>query len=178
MSHPPSQEVTDAALSQAKRLADGLYPHQVEGVAFLLARRRSILADDMGLGKTRQSIIAMIESEPRGPWLVVCPASVKTNWQREITLAIDAPSEVVIVDRKVAVPGPGFSGWVIINYDIVKKNLKALQTLPFAGFVFDEAHYLKNHKSQRSKATRTLIDDVQSPVVHCLTGNANDESAA
>jgi SNF2 family DNA or RNA helicase len=45
--------------SGAERLAQGLYPHQVEGLAFLLGRRRSILADDMGLGKTRQSVLAM-----------------------------------------------------------------------------------------------------------------------
>lgn len=43
---------TDVAFRQAAALADGLFPHQVEGVAFLLGRRRAILADDMGLGKT------------------------------------------------------------------------------------------------------------------------------
>jgi SNF2 family DNA or RNA helicase len=47
-----SSEVEDAAFQGALKLADGLFAHQVEGVAFLLARRRSILADDMGLGKT------------------------------------------------------------------------------------------------------------------------------
>ena len=55
-------------------------PPQVEGVAFLLRRRRAILADDMGLGKTRQAIIAMRHAAPVGPYLVVCPASVKRNW--------------------------------------------------------------------------------------------------
>ena len=74
MSHLPSTEVSEAAVAKAKVLAVGLYPHQVEWVAFLLARRRVILADDMGLGKTRQSIVAMVEAEPTGPWLVVCPA--------------------------------------------------------------------------------------------------------
>ncbi len=43
---------------RAEEIAEGLYPHQIEGVAFLLGRRRALLADDMGLGKTRQSIIA------------------------------------------------------------------------------------------------------------------------
>ena len=62
----------------------GLYPHQIEGLAFLLGRRRSILADDMGLGKTRQSVLSIVEAEPLGPYLVVCPASIKHNWEREI----------------------------------------------------------------------------------------------
>ena len=43
----------EVAFRQAAQLADGLFPHQVEGVAFLLGRKRAILADDMGLGKTR-----------------------------------------------------------------------------------------------------------------------------
>ena len=77
---PPSPEVRDEALRRARALADGLFPHQVEGVAFLLGRRRSILADDMGLGKTRQSIVALTEAAPNGPYLVVVPASVKRNW--------------------------------------------------------------------------------------------------
>ena len=63
---PPSQDVRDEALRRAHALADGLFPHQVDGVAFLLGRRRSILADDMGLGKTRQSIVALTEAAPNG----------------------------------------------------------------------------------------------------------------
>ena len=85
-SAPPSREVRDHALKRAKRLAEGLFPHQVEGLAFLLARRGAILADDMGLGKTRQAIVAIQEAAPGGPYLVVCPASVKGNWRREIAV--------------------------------------------------------------------------------------------
>src|SRR5919108_4831335 len=65
---PTSPPHTDAAAtSRAKSLARGLFPHQVEGVAFLLRRRRAILADDMGLGKTRQAIVALAHAEPAGP---------------------------------------------------------------------------------------------------------------
>ncbi len=170
MSHPPSTEVSEAALAKAKVLAAGLYPHQVEGVAFLLTRRRAILADDMGLGKTRQSIVAMFEAEPTGPWLVVCPASVKHNWQREIHLAMGESAEVVIVDRKNPVPDASFAGWVVINYDLVKKHAECLKKLPLAGYIFDEAHYLKNHRAQRTKAVYGLLEDADSPIVHCLTG--------
>ena len=62
----------------------GLFAHQRSGVAFLLSRRRAILADDMGLGKTRTAIVAAREQHPEGPYLVICPASLKLNWQREI----------------------------------------------------------------------------------------------
>ena len=77
----------DGAFRRAAALAQGLFPHQIEGVAFLLGRRRAILADDMGLGKTRQAIVAMRHAAPPGPYLVVCPASVKHNWAREISIA-------------------------------------------------------------------------------------------
>jgi SNF2 family DNA or RNA helicase len=96
----PSAEVRAEALARAARLADGLFPHQVAGVAFLHGRRRAILADDMELGKTRQSITALHEAAPQGPWLVVCPASVKANWARKIA-AVNEADPVRIVG-----PGP------------------------------------------------------------------------
>ena len=65
----------DGAYRRAIALGDELFPHQIEGVAFLLGRRRAILADDMGLGKTRQAIVALRHTSPGGPYLVVCPAS-------------------------------------------------------------------------------------------------------
>jgi SWI/SNF-related matrix-associated actin-dependent regulator of chromatin subfamily A-like protein 1 len=66
------------------RLPQGLlYPHQADGVVFLMSKGRSILADDMGLGKTRQAIVAMQIAAPEGAILVVCPASLKLNWRRD-----------------------------------------------------------------------------------------------
>ena len=158
-----------AARQAAERLADGLYPHQVEGLAFLLGRRRSILADDMGLGKTRQSVLALVHAEPRGPWLVVCPASVKRNWEREIRLVL--PDAATRVAGPAPVPEPGFRGWVIINYDILKRTFDGLLRHDWRGLVFDEAHYLKNHTSQRSKLSTRLVDRTAGdPMVHALTG--------
>ena len=83
----PDRDYTGKALA----IAHGLYPHQVEGVAFLMRRRRAILADDMGLGKTRQAIVAVTHDTTQGPYLVVCPASVKRNWGREIELVCQHP---------------------------------------------------------------------------------------
>ena len=137
-------------------LAAGLFPHQVEGVAFLLGRTRAILADDMGLGKTRQAIVALRHQAPDGPWLVVCPASVKLNWAREIALVdADVPVHVVGPD---APPATDYRGFVVVNYDILKRHSGALSSIAFAGFVFDEAHYLKNQDSQRSKAGVVLVN--------------------
>src|SRR5262245_11957811 len=114
--------VTEHLLSRADLLATGLYPHQVEGLAFLVARRGVILADDMGLGKTRQAVLALPEAAPGGPWLVVCPASVKLNWVREIELARPGSETHVIGEP----PPEGFRGWVIVNYDLLGKHLPAI----------------------------------------------------
>ncbi len=160
---------TPQQIDEARQLTDGLFPHQVDGLAFLLARRRAILADDMGLGKTRQSILAMRHAAPDGPWLVICPASVKNNWKREIQLALGEETAVHIVDRRNPVPED--PRWVVINYDILKRHLRDLTNAAFAGLVCDEAHYLKNHTSQRSKAVRALVDESPAELaVHCLTG--------
>jgi hypothetical protein len=164
----PSADVRAEALARAQALAEGLFPHQVEGVAFLLGRRRAILADDMGLGKTRQSIIALTEASPAGPWLVVSPASVKQNWAREI--AIVRRSDPVHIIGPGEVPEPSYSWWVIINYDILNRHDDLLVKFPWTGFVFDEAHYLKNHTSQRSKISRALVAAAPNAALHALTG--------
>jgi SWI/SNF-related matrix-associated actin-dependent regulator of chromatin subfamily A-like protein 1 len=143
----------DAAFKSAVALAEGLFPHQIEGVAFLLGRRRAILADDMGLGKTRQAIVSLRHLSPAGPRLVVCPASVKRNWAREI--AIVAPDTSILVVEGTA-PISSTGEWVIINYDILARHLESLVRVPWAALVFDEAHYLKNHTSARSKLSRQL----------------------
>lgn len=155
--------------ARAESLAGGLFPHQVEGVAFLLRRHRAILADDMGLGKTRQAIVALRQRAPEGPWLVVCPASVKHNWAREIGL-VDQAAPVHVVGPE-APPNPAYRGFVVVNYDILERHREALAGLPFAGFVFDEAHYLKNRTSQRSRAGVALVNarSAETPV-YALSG--------
>ena len=162
----------DTAFRKAFALADGLFPHQVEGVAFLLGRRRAILADDMGLGKTRQAIVSVRYLAPAGPYLVVCPASVKRNWAREIGL-VASDATILVIEGSAAVAPT--AQWVIINYDILGRHWDALGQVAWAALVFDEAHYLKNHTSARSKLARELMarasaNSKQPLAVQLLTG--------
>jgi SWI/SNF-related matrix-associated actin-dependent regulator of chromatin subfamily A-like protein 1 len=162
----------DAAEAAARALADGLFPHQVEGVAFLLGRRRAILADDMGLGKTRQSIVSLRHVAPDGPYLVVCPASVKRNWAREIGL-VDRDASILVIDGTA--PVAPTATWVVVNYDILGRHRETLEQVRWAALVFDEAHYLKNHTSARSRIARDLTARAaaraaQPLTVHLLTG--------
>jgi SNF2 family DNA or RNA helicase len=155
----------DSSFRQACGLAEGLFPHQVEGVAFLLGRRRAILADDMGLGKTRQAIVSLRHVAPAGPYLVVCPASVKRNWVREIELVASDAAILVIEGNAPVAPT---ASWVIVNYDILGRHRDALAQVAWAGLVFDEAHYLKNHTSARSKLAREIAARASAHAEHPL----------
>ena len=88
------------------------FKHQEEGIEFLLKNKKCILADDMGLGKTYQSIVSAIECESERV-LIVCPASLKINWMREVQNFCD---DVSIISGKYWNP----SRFTIINYDILK----------------------------------------------------------
>jgi len=169
-----SSDNIDTAFQQAATLAEGLFPHQVEGVAFLLGRRRAILADDMGLGKTRQAITALRHANPDGPFLVVCPASVKANWAREIRL-VNADTAIHTIDGTRPQPIPRSTAWAIVNYDILRHHVDAVSKVRWGGIVFDEAHYLKNHTSARSRLAREITSAAtsvasQPPAVYLLTG--------
>jgi SWI/SNF-related matrix-associated actin-dependent regulator 1 of chromatin subfamily A len=151
-----------------------LYPHQADGVAFLISKGRAILGDDMGLGKTRQAIVGMQVAAPTGMILVVCPASLKLNWRREIKMVDpDAKIEVLgIADDKQHDPR-----WVIVNYDIVAKNADRLHGIPWSGVILDEAHFIKNNSQRTSHCLKLLgvSNDARAaligpPQVYLLTG--------
>jgi SWI/SNF-related matrix-associated actin-dependent regulator 1 of chromatin subfamily A len=130
-----------------------LYPHQAEGVAFLAAKGRAILGDDMGLGKTRQAIVAMNRAAPKGCVLVVCPASLKLNWAREIRL-VDPQAAIEVL----GVRGHGCTTprWVIVNYDLLSRQAERLHDVAWAGVILDEAHFIKNASQRTSHCLRLL----------------------
>ena len=137
-----------------EKIAEGsLYPYQADGVAFLLSKKRAILADDMGLGKTRQAIVAMEAGCPDGTVLVVCPASLKLNWRREILiLDSDASIEVLGVDKNPT----NTPRWIIVNYDLLGKYTERLQAIDWAGIILDEAHFIKNASKRTSHCLKLL----------------------
>ena len=136
-----------------KIVEGSLYPFQSDGVAFLLSKKRAILADDMGLGKTRQAIVAMEAGCPEGTILVVCPASIKLNWKREILMVDDEVSiEVLGVDNNQT-EAPR---WIIINYDILGKHAVRLHAIEWSGIILDEAHFIKNASKRTSHYLKLL----------------------
>lgn len=151
-----------------------LFKHQEEGIAFLKEKKKAILADEMGLGKTRQAIIAARESS-RGAVLVVCPASLKINWEREIHIMYPEDGVAIISGGNIEA-NRGMIGtktnWIIINYDILGKHQDWLSEMADAGEIetgiFDEAHYAKDTSAIRTKAVLLIANYLDQ--VYMLTG--------
>lgn len=81
----PSNELRD--IEATEEGDQDLFPHQRAGVKFLAKARRALLADEPGLGKTAQAIRALKRIKEEGndvfPGLIVCPNTLKRNWERE-----------------------------------------------------------------------------------------------
>ena len=151
---------------------DELFEHQKQGIAFLKEKKKVILADEMGLGKTRQAIIAAQEDceGMTGLKLIICPASLKINWQREIKMVVPDAFVQVIESGKEKQIQP--IGWVVINYDMLQKYRSQLIGLKEAHWVvagiLDEAHYIKGKKTIRATTALEIVTGLDR--VYCLTG--------
>ena len=149
-----------------------LMPHQAQVVAAAAAGHRTfLLADEPGLGKTAQALLAA-EAAGAYPLLVVVPNVVKTNWAREAGLWTPTrPATVVHGDGHSV---DAFSDVVVVNYDVLDRHVGWLGTFGFRGMVVDEAHFIKNKESQRSRHVLELSERIRSrtvrPLLMALTG--------
>jgi SWI/SNF-related matrix-associated actin-dependent regulator 1 of chromatin subfamily A len=135
--------------------------HQKEAIQKLVENKKFILADDMGLGKTTSTIIAALEANSKKV-LIICPATLKINWKREIENYSD--KSIYIAEGKNFSTDADF---VIINYDIIKnfhdpkkKDDSEILKANFDLVIVDEAHYIKNGQAQRTKLINDLVKTV------------------
>jgi SNF2 family DNA or RNA helicase len=135
---------------------DGLayLPFQRAGIGYAMARARCLIADEMGLGKTVQAIGVINASPEIGRVLVVCPASLRLNWQRELEVWLYEPRSIGIVDggAPAAFMAVEDCDVIICNYDVLKKHRKAIDRIGWDLMILDECQYLKNGKAARTKA--------------------------
>ena len=128
-----------------------LLPYQRAGVAYAMTRDVVLIADEMGLGKTIQAVALANMIEPsEGRILVVCPAGLRLNWQREFERWDTRARRVRIANG--AVPGRDEADVVIVNYDRLAKLSQSLYSERWALVVYDEAHYLKSPDAARTRA--------------------------
>lgn len=142
------------------------YRHQIDGIRYLATLKNFLLADDMGLGKSLQALTVFATDVYRD-WartcIVVCPLTLVGNWEDEISKFTRIPymklrgtpkERIDILTEFAAIPGFKI---LIVNYEGVKANLTTLNALKFDVAIFDEAHYIKNPKSSRTKACQALL---------------------
>ncbi len=156
---------TDAEIS-IPTLNGTLMPYQKAGVAYAGSVGRCLIADQMGLGKTVEAI-ASLEYRDAFPAIIVCPASLKENWKREINKWLPHRS-VNILSGKGNIANVDVN---IVNYDIIGRFVEPIMHLKPMGLVLDESHYVKTSKTKRTEAVRDIAKKVpQSGTVLLLSG--------
>lgn len=170
----PADDLAAPAQPQLVATARSLYPHQVEAAEWLLRVGGGLLADDMGLGKT-SAAAAAVETyaqrmAPSRVRLVVGPGNVEGVWRRELHAlgfishpdAMAAAVGMQAYERNLR--GELDSRWLFVPFHLMDKWLHFTRLNRLGGacaVIVDEAHWAKNPKSQRGRATQvasTLAD--------------------
>lgn len=150
------------------------YPYQREGIAYGLDKKRLIIGDEPGLGKTLQSI-GIVDTANAYPCLVICPSSLKINWQREFEKFTD--KSALVLDNAVRTTWPyllkmGMHHVAIVNYESLRKyfvwdikggksfRLKDVVFCPqirmFRSVIIDESHRVKDPSAQQTIFTKGI----------------------
>ena len=157
---------TEIVISGIPGLKGLLYPFQTRGVAFIETNGgRALVADEMGLGKTIQTL-AWIQLHPeKRPVIIVVPASVKLNWEREAKAWLTKPKTEILSG---GIPWKTTAEILIINYNILPKWINELKRRKAQILVTDECHYYKSNKALRTKAIKKVGKGI--PHVIALSG--------
>lgn len=151
------------------------YPYQQDGIAYGLAHKRLIIGDEPGLGKTLQSI-GIVDTANAYPCLVICPSSLKINWQREFEKFTN--KSALVLDNAVRTTWPyllkmGMHHVAVVNYESLRKyfvwdiksngksfRLKDVVFCPqvkmFKSIIIDESHRVKDPSAQQTIFTKGL----------------------
>jgi SWI/SNF-related matrix-associated actin-dependent regulator 1 of chromatin subfamily A len=139
-----------------------LFKYQKKGVAKLhRLKGRMLIADEMGLGKTIQALQFCHEMPAKRPVLVICPAIVKWNWEREARLHYGMTAHVLETRTPLKVQPAIKADLYIINYDILGPWMKWIHKLGIKVIVIDECQALQNRQTIRTKLAIKLCRPVK-----------------
>ena len=153
-----------------KLLKTQLYPYQADGALFAVRAGRCLIGDEMGLGKTIQAIAAVeLFARHFGAErvLVVCPTSLKHQWQREFARFTDRGSQVIgglRAAREAQYAQQAFCK--ITNYDVLSKDLDLIGRWSPDVLIVDEAQRVKNWNTVAARALKRI----ETPYAIVLTG--------
>jgi superfamily II DNA or RNA helicase len=138
-----------------------LYPYQIQGTGFLAGNGRALLADDMGLGKTLQAIAAAVwlkTHENIRTVMVICPASLKQQWAREIAKFTDLQCQIIQgPPPKRGVQYRREKTFFVINYELILRDLSMInEILQPDLIILDEAQRIKNWRTKIATAVKLI----------------------
>lgn len=147
-----------------------LKPYQVDAVAKMVDKQQILVAYEMGLGKTPMTIAAIEEQSPKLT-LVLCLASLKYQWQKEIAKFSDSTS--IVIDGTAAQRSKQYEqmfehNYVIMNYEQVVNDWDVIKSINFDAVVCDEATAIKGFRAKRAKKVKELAKRI--PIRYALTG--------
>ncbi len=138
-----------------------LFDYQKKGVSFILFKKAAIIADEMGLGKTLQAITsAVLKKQLFGfkKTLVVCPASLKSQWKKEIEKFTD--EKAVVVDGPPKQRERTYNDddyfFMIVNYETILRDASAINRAGIDYLILDEAQRVKNFETKTASAVKRL----------------------
>jgi SNF2 family DNA or RNA helicase len=176
---PVPTDVKRALRSLKRRL----YPYQQEGLRRFLSSGRLLLADDMGLGKTAQAIAAahvLLASRKITRGLLIVPASLKDQWQREWKLFTDAPLRVVDGPpaERARAYGETQAGFLVTSYEQMLRDLDVIQRWRPEIVVLDEAQRMKNWATKTATYVKALTPALRLVLTGTPMENRLDELAS
>lgn len=137
-----------------------LLPYQMDGIAFVVGAARAVLADDMGLGKTIQGVgVAELLAREAGirKVLVICPASLKSQWRNEVHRFCDRSVQLVsgrIAERAAQYANDRF--FTVCNYEQVLRDILAIEKSNWDLIILDEGQRIKNWEAKTSRVIKGL----------------------
>lgn len=152
-----------------------LKPYQVEAVEKMVEKKHVLVAYEMGLGKTPMTIAAIEQLRAEGqvdkPVLVLCLASLKYQWQKEIAKFSDSNS--IVIDgtpkvREAQYADAARHEYIIMNYEQVVNDWEKINTYDFSAIICDEATAIKGFRAKRAKRVKELAKYI--PIRYALTG--------
>ena len=143
------------------RIKGDLYPYQKEGVLFSLFKKGNIIADEMGLGKTFQAICTAVLKKDIFNFkrvLVICPASLKSQWKNEIRRFSNYEAQIVEGPRQQRqdIYRKSKEYFLLANYEAILRDITIIQKYPPDMIILDEAQRIKNYDTKTSQAVKAI----------------------
>jgi intein/homing endonuclease/superfamily II DNA or RNA helicase len=157
-----NRNIEDSRADSADFEIDGLngspYPYQKAGIRYGIKAERVLIADSMGLGKSLEAL-GIVEAVKAYPAVIVAPASLKLNWEKEIRKWLPNRSTIVMntSTKPQDLVGKDF---IIVNYEVLFdariSSGNKFKKIPYQAVVFDESHYIKSKDAKRTTAAIKL----------------------